>query len=77
LQCAEQTAGMPVRPHHIVIDAHDLPALARFWAQARGGKVLSERERKIVIRTDDNVPAGISFMPVTDPKTVKTRCIWT
>jgi hypothetical protein len=22
---------MPVRLHHIVVDAHDLPGLARFW----------------------------------------------
>jgi glyoxalase superfamily protein len=26
---------MPVRLHHIVVDAHDLPGLARFWTQAR------------------------------------------
>ena len=31
--------GMPVRLHHIVMDAHDLPGLARFWAQAPGWKV--------------------------------------
>jgi hypothetical protein len=44
------TGGMPVRLHHIVIDAHDLPGLARFWTQALGWKILSERE--IVIGTD-------------------------
>jgi predicted enzyme related to lactoylglutathione lyase len=70
---AEQTGGMPVRLHHIVIDAHDLPRLARFWAQALGWKILSERENEIVIGTDDNAPVGICFMPVTDPKTVKNR----
>jgi hypothetical protein len=43
---------MPVRLHHIVIDAHDLPGLARFWTQAPGWKVLSEREKEIVIGTD-------------------------
>jgi predicted enzyme related to lactoylglutathione lyase len=64
---------MPVRLHHIVIDAHDLPGLARFWTQALGWKVLSEREREIVIGTDDHAPVGICFMPVTDPKTVKNR----
>ncbi len=68
-----QTVGMPVRLHHIVIDAHDLPALARFWTQALGWKILSEREREIVIGTDENAPVGICFMPVTDPKTVKNR----
>ena len=64
---------MPVRLHHIVIDAHDLPALATFWTEALGWKVLSEREREIVIGTDDNAPVGICFMPGTDPKTVKNR----
>jgi hypothetical protein len=64
---------MPVRLHHIVVDAHDLPGLARFWAQALGWKVLSERENEIVIGTDENAPVGMCFMPVTDPKTVKNR----
>jgi len=72
-QYTEQTAGMPVRLHHIVIDAHDLPGLARFWAQALGWKLLSERDREIVIGADDNAFVGICFMPVTDPKTVKNR----
>ena len=38
---------MPVRLHHIVIDARDLTRLARFWTQALGWKVLSERENEI------------------------------
>ena len=48
------TVGMPVRLHHIVVDAHDLPGLARFWTQALGWRVLSERENEIVIGTDEN-----------------------
>ncbi len=64
---------MPLRLHHIVIDARDLPGLARFWTQALGWKVLSEREHEIVIGADDHAPVGICFMPVTDPKTVKNR----
>ena len=64
---------MPVRLHHIVADAHDLPAPARFWTQALGWKVLSGRENEIVIGTDENAPAGLCFVPVTDPKTVKNR----
>ena len=67
------TGDMPVRLHHVVIDAHDLPGLARFWTQALGWKILSERENEIVIGTDQNAPVGICFMPVTDPKTVKNR----
>jgi predicted enzyme related to lactoylglutathione lyase len=68
-----QTVSMPVRLHHIVIDAFDLPKLARFWTQALGWKILSEREQEIVIGTDENAPVGICFMPVTDAKTVKNR----
>jgi hypothetical protein len=63
---------MPVRLHHIVIDAHGLPG----WpGSGRGAwlKILSEREREIVIGTDENAPVGICFMPVTDPETVKNR----
>jgi catechol 2,3-dioxygenase-like lactoylglutathione lyase family enzyme len=64
---------MPLRLHHIVVDTHDLPLLARFWTAALGWKVLSEREREIVIGPDENAPAGMCFMPVTDAKAVKNR----
>jgi len=64
---------MPLRLHHIVIDTHDLPGLARFWTQALGWRVLSERDQEIVIGTDENAPVGICFMPVSDVKTVKNR----
>jgi predicted enzyme related to lactoylglutathione lyase len=64
---------MPVGLHHIVIDGHDLPGLARFWTQALGWKVPSGRENEIVIGTGENAPPGICLMPVTDPKTVKNR----
>ena len=70
---AAHTVHMPVRLHHIVIDAHDLPGLARFWTRALDWKILSEREREIVIGPDENAPVGICFMPVADPKTVKNR----
>lgn len=64
---------MPVALHHIVIDAHDLPALARFWAQALRWRILSEREREVVIGPDENAPVGICFMPTTDRKAAKNR----
>jgi len=64
---------MPVRLHHIVFDAHDLPGLARFWTQALGWTILSERDREIVIGPNDNALVGICFMPVSDAKTVKNR----
>jgi predicted enzyme related to lactoylglutathione lyase len=64
---------MPVTLHHVVVDTRDLPGLARFWTQALNWKILSEREREIVIGPDENSPVGLCFMPVTDPKTVKNR----
>ena len=73
VRAAVDTVGMPVRLHHIVIDTRDLPGLARFWAQALGWRILSEREREIVIGPDENAPVGMCFMPVSDQKTVKNR----
>jgi predicted enzyme related to lactoylglutathione lyase len=64
---------MPVRLHHVVVDTHDLPRLARFWTQALGWTVLSERANEIVIGPDDDAPVGMCFMPVPDAKTVKNR----
>ena len=64
---------MPVQLDRIDIDAHDLPGWPGFRTQALGWKVLSEREREIVIGTDENAPVGMCFMPVTDAKTVKNR----
>jgi len=59
--------------HHIVIDAHDLRGLAGFWAQVLDWKILSEREREVVIGPDETALVGICFMPVADQKTVKNR----
>jgi hypothetical protein len=64
-----------LRLHHIVIDAHDLRALARFWTEALGWKVLSERRGEIVIGTDDNAPVGICFMPVAEGKRREVRTV--
>ena len=64
---------MAVSLHHIVIDAHDLPRLARFWTQVLDWRILSEREREIMIGTDEAATVGICFMPVTDRKAVKNR----
>ncbi|MET7986891.1 MULTISPECIES: VOC family protein [unclassified Streptomyces] len=64
---------MPLSLHHIVIDAHDLPSLARFWAEVLGWRILSEREREVVIGPDETAPVGICFMPVTGDKAVKNR----
>ncbi len=65
---------MPVRMHHIVIDTHDLPALARFWAEALGWTVLSTKEREVVVGSSVDAPIGLCFMPAgATTKTVKNR----
>lgn len=64
---------MPVRPHHLVIDAHDLAGLARFWAEALRWQVLSEREREVVIGPAVDASFGICFMPSPDQKATKNR----
>ncbi|MBC6448731.1 VOC family protein [Actinokineospora xionganensis] len=64
---------MPVSLHHIVIDAHDLPGLARFWADVLGWKILSVREREVVVGAHETASVGLCFMPVTDRKVAKNR----
>lgn len=56
-----------------MIDARDLPGLARFWCAVLDWKVLSEREREVVIGPGLDAPIGICFMPSPDPKVVKNR----
>jgi predicted enzyme related to lactoylglutathione lyase len=64
---------MTVSLHHIVIDAHDLPLLARFWSEVLGWPILSEREREVVIGSAVDAPIGICLMPAGDGKSVKNR----
>jgi predicted enzyme related to lactoylglutathione lyase len=64
---------VPVSLHHVVIDAHDLPGLARFWSQVLGWPILSERKREVVIGPGDDAPVGICFMPSPDAKVAKNR----
>ncbi|MEV8099857.1 VOC family protein [Kitasatospora sp. NPDC085879] len=64
---------MPLSLHHVVVDAHDLPALARFWAEVLGWRILSERAGEFVIGPDEAATMGMCFMPVTDRKVVKNR----
>jgi hypothetical protein len=64
---------MPLAPHHIVVDAQDLPRLAGFWAAALRWEVLSEREREVVIGPSVTASFGMCFMPAGDAKTVKNR----
>ena len=64
---------MPVSLHHVVIDAHDLRGLARFWSQVLDWPILSESEREVVVGPADDAPVGICFMPSSDRKILKNR----
>lgn len=65
---------MPLRLHHVVIDAHDLPSLGQFWADALGWQILSAREQEVVVGVSLDAPLGLCLMPAgSTPKTVKNR----
>ncbi len=64
---------MAVVLHHIVVDAQDLGAQARFWAAVLDWEIVSEKEREVIIGSSAAASWGICFMPVDDPKQVKNR----
>lgn len=52
---------------------HDLPGLARFWAQALGWRIPSRARARERHRARENAPAGRCFLPATDRNTVHHR----
>ncbi len=64
---------MAVEWYQMVIDAHDPRALARFWADALGYRVMLEEDEEVVIAKGDDAYPGICFVPVDDEKTEKNR----
>ncbi|MEV5605436.1 VOC family protein [Streptomyces sp. NPDC052299] len=64
---------MALRFHQLAVDAHDLPAQARFWCAALDWRVLYEDEDEIVIGAGESALPGICFLPVPEDKAVKNR----
>jgi predicted enzyme related to lactoylglutathione lyase len=64
---------MGSRFHHLVVDAHDPQALARFWAAVLGHRILSEAEDEVVVGSDEHDHPGLCFVLVPDEKTTKNR----
>nr|WSW69902.1 VOC family protein [Streptomyces sp. NBC_00995] len=64
---------MAVSLYSIVVDARDLPALARFWCGVLDWKVLFEADDEIVIGADKDTLPGITFVPVPEAKGTKNR----
>lgn len=68
------TGLVPVRVHHIVIDAVDLGALANFWSAALGWPILSTKKREGIVGPSVGAPIGLCFMPAgARSKTTKNR----
>ncbi|MER7000802.1 VOC family protein [Streptomyces sp. NPDC000410] len=64
---------MAVRMYHLIVDAHDMPAQARFWCRVLDWKVLLEADDVVVIGADETTMPGMCFVPVPERKTVKNR----
>jgi Glyoxalase-like domain len=68
-----QVPAMTSQWYTIVIDAHDPGALARFWADALGYRVMYEDDEEVLIAQGDTDYPGVCFVPVDDEKTQKNR----
>jgi predicted enzyme related to lactoylglutathione lyase len=65
--------GVAVRFYQLVIDAREPSALARFWADALGRRILYESEDEVIVGADEHGYPGLCFVPVPGGKTVKNR----
>ncbi|MFG1955719.1 VOC family protein [Micromonospora sp. NPDC048830] len=57
----------------LTVDASDPARLARWWAEALGYQVVTERPDEVEIRQSPDRLPGIVFVPVPDDKQVKNR----
>ncbi|MFJ3790832.1 VOC family protein [Kitasatospora sp. NPDC090091] len=64
---------MTVRLYQIVVDSRDPSALARFWAEALGWRVLLEDPDEVVVGADEDAWPGLVFVPVPEEKAGKNR----
>ncbi|MEV4483559.1 VOC family protein [Micromonospora coxensis] len=57
----------------LTVDARDPARLARWWAEALGYQVVTEKPDEVEIRQSAERLPGIVFVPVTDDKHTKNR----
>ncbi len=53
---------MSLRWYSVVVDSHDVAALARWWAETLDYRIVYEDDHEVVI-----IPPGMSEDPITDP----------
>jgi predicted enzyme related to lactoylglutathione lyase len=66
---------MPTRLQHLVVDAADPAALARWWAEALGWTITLEEPDEVDVEPPepDGLGVPLVFVPVADPKVGKNR----
>jgi hypothetical protein len=66
---------MPTRLVHVVVDAADPAALARWWAEALGWAITFEAPDEVAVEPpgQDGLGVPLVFVPVADPKVTKNR----
>ncbi len=66
---------MPTRLQHVVVDAADPAALARWWAEALGWAITLEEPDEVDVEPPgpDGVGVPLVFVPVAEPKVTKNR----
>jgi len=66
---------MPTRLQHVVVDAADPAALARWWAEALGWAITFEEPDEVAVEPPepDGLGVPLVFVPVADPKVTKNR----
>ncbi|MCX5396321.1 VOC family protein [Streptomyces sp. NBC_00102] len=57
----------------LVVDAHDMSSLARFWCQVLDWKVVYEDADEVTIGANAEALPGLCFVSVPERKTAKNR----
>ena len=64
---------MASRWEQVVVDSEDPARLARWWAEALGYQIVSEKPDEVEIRRSPDELPGVLFTPVPEAKTGKNR----
>ena len=64
---------MASRWEQVVVDSEDPARLARWWAEALGYQIVSEKPDEVEIRRSPEELPGVLFTPVPEAKTGKNR----